>query len=84
MTAMEREPLLVPDIPPSLYEVGALLVHWAVEGEESRFRLAVAVMCTSLLRKHLPMSDKEQRELCLHVGMYCGLVHSLKYTNKCV
>ncbi len=76
MAAMEREPLLVPDLP-FLDEVSTLLVHWATESEAGRFHVAEAVVLTPLLREHLPMSAEEQRELHHCMSMYYGPVHFL-------
>ncbi len=59
MAAMESKPLLIPDLPPSCNEVSVLLIHWAIEGHEGCFHLAEAVVRTSGLRKHLPMSNEE-------------------------
>ncbi len=59
MAAIERKPLLVPDLPSSLNQVGAVLLHWAIVADEGRFRIAKAVVRTPLLQEHLPMGAEE-------------------------
>jgi hypothetical protein len=66
--AIERERLQVPDLPPSLDEVIALLLYWAVYGEEGRFCLAEAVIREPMLREHLPLSSENQMELQLRMS----------------
>jgi hypothetical protein len=59
MAAMAREPLHVPDLPPSNNEISAVLVIWAVDGKEGHFRMAEAVTHVPLLQKHLGLSAVE-------------------------
>jgi hypothetical protein len=49
MAAMAREPLRVPDLPPSDDKIGAFLVIWAVDSEEGHFCVAEAVTRVPLL-----------------------------------
>ncbi len=49
LAAIEMEHLLIPDLPSSLIEVGAFLIHWAVDSKEGWFHITEAVMCAPLL-----------------------------------
>ncbi len=68
MAAMAREPVHVPELPPSAAEVGAFLVLWKVDGGEGRFCLAEVVTRKPLLRNYLRLSKAEHRELRLRMG----------------
>ncbi len=70
MVAKEREPLLIPELPAFLNEVSTHLVYWVIEGKEGSSRVAEAVVQIPRLWEHLPMSDKEQKELRLRIGIY--------------
>ncbi len=81
---MAKEPLRVPELPPPGDVVGVYLVHWAVDGEEGRFRMAEAVTCVPLLREHLPLSAVEHQELHLRMGRYCCPAYLSVYTDESV
>ncbi len=84
MVAVAREPLRISELPPPGDVVGPNLVHWAVDGEKSRFRVAEAVTRVPLLREHLPLSAVEHQELRLRMGRYCCPAYLSVYTNESV
>ncbi len=59
IVTMEMGLLLVADLPLSLDKVSTLLFHCAIDGEESRFPEAEAVVQTPRMHEHLPTSDEE-------------------------
>ncbi len=84
MACMVREPLRVQVLPPPIDVVGAYLVHWVLDGVESRFHVTEAVTPVSMLREHLPLCAVEHQELRLRMGRYCCPVYSSVYTDEYV
>ncbi len=84
MAAMAREPLCVPDLPPSNIEIGAFLIVRAVDSEESHFHVADTVMHVPQLWEHLRLSTVEHRELCLRMNKSCCPIYPAVYTNEYV